>query len=74
MSQMIDISGLSPEAVQAVETLVDLLRANGKSQGTASNNAIAGSDNWVTRWHSVIAAHQTSAVADDSRESIYEGR
>jgi hypothetical protein len=85
MSQTIDISGLSPEAVQAVETLVDLLRTNDlrriakPSQGaaTASEKPSGQLTNqeWLSKWRVWTTSHQPSGIViDDSRESIYEGR
>jgi hypothetical protein len=81
MSQIIDITGLSNEAAQAVETLVSLLRTKTESQAVqqvAATNITPQTEmsyeEWSRRWRAIISAHQTNAIADDSRESIYEGR
>lgn len=80
MPQTIDVTGLSPEAARTVQTLVDLLRAKDRIGAAEQQTAVTppsqlGRDVWLARWDEWVASHPPSeVVADDSRESIYEGR
>jgi hypothetical protein len=65
----IDVTGLPEEAIQAVESLVSLLRRdpNGTTEGQ-----FVSRDEWVKEFHRWIESHElTDPTADDSRESIY---
>lgn len=69
MSQTIDVTGLPPEAIRAVESLVGLLRARPDAAPAAS------AEEWIKALREWASSHprQTHYV-DDSREAIYGGR
>jgi hypothetical protein len=64
----IDVTGLSPEAVRVVESLVGLLRANGTHR---SPNQV-DPEKWSAELRAWAASHPKRDITmDDSRESIY---
>ncbi|MBY0514399.1 MAG: hypothetical protein K2P78_10860 [Gemmataceae bacterium] len=77
MTQTIDVTGLSPEAVRVVEEVVGLLRGRpaaatpppywpGPPQGETA-------EEWVTRFRTWAASHpKRDIVIDDDRDSIYD--
>lgn len=71
----IDVTGLSEEAVRALELLVS------KLQGQGSAEPIASSEEWkkqLDAWMQEVATradrYPKGFVLDDSRDAIYEGR
>lgn len=70
MSRTIDVTGLSPEEVQILESIAEILRTNppvryGPPPGESA-------EEWVTRWRTFTTRHGTfGVIADDSREGIY---
>lgn len=65
----IDVSGLPEEAVRAVASIVSLLRRPGQAPSFPSV------EEWSRALRAWAAGHaRSSTVADDSRESLYEGR
>ena len=70
MSDTIDVSGLSPEAIRTVEALVVSLR--GRETETPERR---DPQSWSKALREWAASHaKRDIVIDDSRESIYEGR
>jgi hypothetical protein len=81
MAQTIDVTGLSPEAVRVVETLVGMLRekANPADAIPPHTGAVPPSqlpyEEWVKWFRAWCESHpKRDIVIDDSRETIYEGR
>lgn len=81
MSQTIDVTGLPPEAVQAVQALVDSFRK--QPTPAAASQTPAGAvppsqlppEEWVKWWYAWCESHPRRDIEiDDSRETIYEGR
>ena len=71
MSQLIDATGLPPEAVRVVESLVQMLRT-GTTPRTPNQLDPVG---WSARLRAFVESQpKVAAQMDDSRESIYEGR
>jgi len=71
MTTTIDVSDLSPEAVQIVESLVQELRGRGRS--VAPN--ILDPVGWSKSLRAWASSHPSRSIEiDDSRETIYEGR
>jgi hypothetical protein len=67
MQHTVDVTGLSPEAVRAVEAFVAALR-----EGQRPTPDL---DEWSMKLRSWAAGHRLlRAPADDSREGIYAGR
>jgi hypothetical protein len=71
--QTIDVTGLPGPVVEGLQRLVDGLRAAlPAGQPHASQMT---PEQRVAAWQAFVARHRdVTAVADDSRESIYEGR
>lgn len=68
--QTIDVTGLSPAAVEAVGRMVALLRA-----GAAPAAGEKTAEEWVAGWNAWCDSHPTRDIEfDDSRESIYGGQ
>lgn len=68
--QTIDVTGLSPEAVRAVESFVGLLRPKGEIRSPNVDDP----DGWVKSLRKWAESQPTRATAfDDGRESIYNG-
>ncbi len=71
MSQTIDVTGLSSQAIQTLESLTQFLRSKETNQGFNRRDPEAWSQA-LRRW---AASHPVrEIVIDDSRESIYSGR
>ncbi len=71
MTHTIDASGLTPEAVQLVESLVQMLQV--KTPSPTPNQL--DPNGWSDRFDAWVDSQpSTPAHLDDSRESIYEGR
>jgi hypothetical protein len=69
-ARTIDVSGLPEEAICAVESIVSLLRAKGQAPPP-----FRSVEEWSQTLHAWAASHpRLDRVADDSRDSIYEGR
>ncbi len=67
----VDVSGLSEEAVRAVESVVSAIR--GKSE--AGPDAYPSREEWAKALRDWAASHErVDHFVDDSRESIYAGR
>lgn len=71
MTHTIDASGLTPEAVQLVESLVQMLQVKVPSPTPNQLDPIGWSDKFDA-W--VASQPDAPAHMDDSRESIYESR
>lgn len=74
MSQTIDVTGLSPEQVLAVEAIANGYR---RQNETRSNGPPPGEthEEWFRRLLAWTESHPPIGVEiDDDRESIYEGR
>jgi hypothetical protein len=66
----IDVSGLPEEAICAVESIISLLRP--KSQAPPPFQSM---EEWSQSLRAWAASHpRLDQAADDSRDSIYEGR
>jgi hypothetical protein len=66
----IDVSGLPEEAIRAVESIVTLLRPKGQAASMPPSV-----EEWSRALRAWAASHpRLDQAADDSRESIYEGR
>ncbi len=73
--KLIDLTGLPDEAVEAVHTLVGLLwRRQPAPPRESSEDWKKSFDNYVREVASRADAYPPGFAADDSRESIYEGR
>lgn len=74
MSTTIDATGLPAPVVQDLQRLVDTLRTATTPDVRAQREQLSAEE-WVRRWREFIASHaRPGPIADDSRESIYEGR
>jgi hypothetical protein len=72
-SQTIDVSGLPEAVVRDLQRLVDTLRT--ATDGTTAPPREATPEEKAARFRAWAASHEKSDVlADDSRDSIYEGR
>jgi hypothetical protein len=70
MQQTIDVTGLSPAAILALETLVGLLRTN--TPGCNNTTIDQSTPEWAARFQAWIDSHPKREIEiDDSRESIY---
>jgi hypothetical protein len=74
---MIDLTGLPEKAAEAVRTLVEALR----KQAATSMPAPPSADDWRQLFDAYLrevaaraGCYPEGFVADDSRETIYEGR
>jgi hypothetical protein len=79
MPQTIDVTGLSPEAVRVVETLVGMLREKGNSVGGTPppTGGVPPSqlpyEEWSKWFRAWVGSHpKRDIVIDDDRESIYD--
>jgi hypothetical protein len=71
MTQTIDVTGLSEAVVSDLRRLVETLRAAAATTPPRAETP----EEWVARFRAWVASHAKSdVIADDSRESIYEGR
>jgi hypothetical protein len=86
MPQTIDVTGLPPELIRVVETLVDAFRKQAEKPA-APQPAVPQStywpgpppgetaEEWIARWRAWCESHPKRDIEiDDSRETIYEGR
>ena len=72
-AQSIDVTGLPESAVQAVQSLVALLRE--KQGGVTMPPAFSSREEWVHAVRVWAESHPArDTLADDSRETIYAGR
>ena len=79
MQQPIDVSGLPPESVRAVNNLVDVLREPAKHVDADAVEGIPPSqwpyEEWYKWFRAWIDSHEKREITiDDSREKIYGGR
>ena len=80
MQRTIDVSGLSPESVRAVEVLVAALHrdptiASGLKTYWPGPPPGETAEEWTRRLREWIDSHPKRAILiDDSRETIYAGR
>ena len=80
MSQTIDVTGLSPDAIRAVEVLVGILREKATPVGEPHSPTRPGPpeetpEQWVARFRAWCESHpKRDVLIDDDRESIYAGR
>jgi hypothetical protein len=73
MSQVIDVSGLPEAVVSDPKRLVEPLRGQPRPATELPPNEMP--EEWVARLVAWAESHPKSdVIADDSRESIYEGR
>ena len=71
MNQTIDVSGLSTDAIQIVESLVNVLRTKKNEQSPNRRDP----ELWSKALREWAASHPArEIVIDDSRETIYGGR
>ena len=71
-SQTIDVSGLSEAVVRDLQRLVETIRT---ASAVADAPRETTPEEKAARFRAWAASHESSdAIADDSRESIYEGR
>ena len=71
MPTTIDVSGLSEAVVSDLQRLVDTLRA----VGTTAHPSAETPEEKAARFREWAASHKKiDVIADDSRESTYEGR
>jgi hypothetical protein len=71
---VIDVSGLPEAVVHDLQKLVDTLRSGAEASHTvpARKETV---EEWIARFQAWVESHPKSdVIADDSRESIYEGR
>ncbi len=74
MSRTIDLTGLPPEAVRVVESLVSMLRDT-VAKGTGDQSSTMPANDWAVRLQAWVDSHPKRDIdIDDSRESIYAGR
>ena len=81
MPQTIDVTGLTPEAIRVVETVVDALRKQAAQPAPSPSAYWPGpppgetAEEWIARWRAWTRSQpRLDVIADDSRESVYEGR
>lgn len=81
MPQTIDVTGLTPEAIRVVETVVDALRKQSPPPTAPQSSYWPGpppgetAEEWIARLRAWCERQpRLDVIADDSRESIYEGR
>lgn len=73
MSQVIDVSGLPEAVVSDLKRLVETLRGQSAKPELPPHKDTA--EEWIAKFRAWAASHPKSdVIADDSRESIYEGR
>jgi hypothetical protein len=66
----IDVTGLSEQAIRAVESLVSTLREQESPRPRYRSH-----EEWSKAFHEWVNSHRKlDTIADDSRESIYAGR
>jgi hypothetical protein len=69
-TRTIDVSGLPEEAICAVESIISLLRPKGQVRPP-----FRSVEEWSQNLRAWAASHpRLDRIADDSRDSIYEGR
>jgi hypothetical protein len=69
--QTVDVTGLSPESIRQVESLIESLRAAEQAHGPLPPSQLPYHE-WRAWFNSWIASHEKrDIVIDDSRESIY---
>lgn len=78
MTQTIDVTGLSADAVRAVQNLVDVFRNSPREAPPAPTPYWPGpppgetAEEWIARFTRFVDSRpRTDVIADDSRESIY---
>jgi hypothetical protein len=70
-TRSVDVTGLSEEAIRAVESLVVSLR----EQHGPPRSRYRSHEDWSKAFHDWVNSHRKlDRIADDSRESIYAGR
>jgi hypothetical protein len=81
MSQTIDVTGLPPDAVRRLQSLVDALRkqfdpaAGAEPPATEAPPSQLPPEEWVKWFRAWAESHPKRDIEiDDSRETIYEGR
>ena len=81
MQQTIDVTGLSPEAIRAVQTLIDAFRKQAAQPPAPPSTYWPGpppgetAEEWIARLRAWSEGHPKRDIEiDDSRETIYEGR
>lgn len=73
MSQTLDVTGLLPEQVDAIQAMVNGYRRQNEA---GSNGPPPGetAEEWSRRFRAWVESHPKRDIEfDDSRESIYEG-
>ena len=71
MAEAVDVSGLSPDAIHELRSLVDALRSREGDQKTNQRDP----EEWSAALHKWAASHPVrEIVIDDSRDTIYGGR
>jgi hypothetical protein len=69
--RLVDVTGLPEEAIRAVESVVAVLRGQGKGRGPQ----LVSYDEWSKAFREWLAGHQPRGTsADWSRDGIYAGR
>jgi len=79
MPQTIDVTGLAPEDIKAVVSLVETLRHKPAPGTSSPNGAVLPRDlpyeEWVKWFRAWVDSHPKRDIEiDDSRETIYAGR
>ena len=75
MTRSIDVTGLSDEAIAAVEQLVAVLKKQPKPARLGGTVSFPSREEWIRAVREWAASHPpVEHFVDDSRESIYEGR
>lgn len=70
----IDVTGLPGPVVADIELFVSRFRTNDPTATALATSGLKG-EQWAAAWRECVESHRDiTAVADDSRESIYEGR
>ena len=81
MPQTIDVTGLPPDAIRAVEVLVSLLRAKAEPETTPAPSLrlpngpgpLGDPEEWVKWWYAWCDSHPKRDIEiDDDRGSIYD--
>jgi hypothetical protein len=75
----LDLSGLPDEAIRVVQSLVSLLKNGARETGAESLSPSFEEwqkqfDSWMQEVAARAAQYPPGFIADDSRESIYQGR